>query len=368
MNVPLVDLRRNFSKYSENYEEILLKVCSSCQFIMGAELRSFEENFARYLGVKHVLGVGSGTDALTLLLKACQAEGKLVLTQNNTFIATTLAITNAGARIALCDVDPVTSQLDLDSYDGPCPDIVIPVHLYGYPYDVEKIKAKFGPQVTVLEDACQAHGSNLRGKKCGSLGVGAGFSFYPGKNLGAFGDGGAVATDDDGIADEIRALRNWGGSKKYVHDRPGGNSRLDNVQAAILDFKLNYLDEWNQRRNENACLYRELLKDCDEIILPAEAPADSLQNYHLFVIRFKHISRDKELEQLHENGIFAGIHYPVTINRQLVYKDEPFASRTMPVSEDMAGKILSLPMFPEMTAEEVRAVAETLLKIVDKEK
>ncbi len=368
MSVPLVDLRRNFSRYSDDYEKILLKVCSSCQFIMGRELRDFETNFAEYIGVEHVLGLGSGTDALTLLLKACKAEGKLVLTQNNTFIATTLAIANAGARIALCDIDPETYQIDIDSYDGPCPDIVLPVHLYGYPYNVEKIKAKFGPRVMIIEDACQAHGSKINGRRCGSSGIGAAFSFYPGKNLGAFGDGGAVATNDDGIAEEIRALRNWGGSKKYIHDRPGGNSRLDNVQAAILDFKLRHLDRWNRSRNDSAGLYRELLKDCGEIVLPPEVPDNCLQNYHLFVIRFENVSRDKVLAKLHENEIFAGIHYPLTINKQLVYKDEAFAQKTFPVSEALAGKILSLPMFPEMTEEEVRTVAKTLLAIIGREK
>jgi dTDP-4-amino-4,6-dideoxygalactose transaminase len=368
MNIPLVDLRRNFSRYSDNYEEILLKVCSSCQFIMGLELHSFETHFAEYLGVKHVLGLGSGTDALTLLLKACKAEGKVVLTQNNTFIATTLAIANAGAQIALCDIDPETYQMDVDSYDGPRPDIVLPVHLYGYPYDVEKIKAKFGPEVMILEDACQAHGSILNGKRCGSLGFGAGFSFYPGKNLGAFGDGGAVATNDDAVADEIRALRNWGGSKKYIHDRPGGNSRLDNVQGAILDFKLQHLDEWNRSRNEKAALYRELLKGCDEIVLPPKTPEDCLQNYHLFVIRFKSVSRDAVLEKLHKKNIFAGIHYPVTINKQLVYKDQDFAAKKFPVSEDLCGRILSLPMFPEMNEEEVKTVSEALLEIIEQEK
>ncbi len=368
MSIPLVDLQRNFNKYSDDYKNILLNVCSSCQFIMGQELRDFERNFAEYLGVKHVLGLGSGTDALTLMLKACKAEGKIVLTQNNTFIATTLAIANAGAQIALCDVDPVTYQIDIDSYDGPCPDIVIPVHLYGYPYDVEKIKDKFGPEVVIIEDACQAHGSILNGKRCGSLGTGAAFSFYPGKNLGAFGDGGAIATNDDNIADEISALRNWGGSKKYIHDRPGGNSRLDNVQAAILDFKLKHIDAWNKSRNDNASLYRELLSSCDEINLPAETHGGCLQNYHLFVISLKSISRDKVLERLHENKIFAGIHYPVTINKQLVYKDEAFAQKSFPVSEGLCGRILSLPMFPEMSNVEIRTVAKVLLEIIEQEK
>ena len=367
MKIPLVDLQRNFAQNSDAYEEILLNVCSSCQFIMGQQLKDFENNFAEYLGVKHVIGVGSGTDALTLLLKASKAENKVVLTQNNTFIATTLAIANAGAQIALCDIDPDTYQMDLDSYEGPKPDIVLPVHLYGYPFDVQAAKAKFGSDIIILEDACQAHGSMLGSSRCGSLGHGAAFSFYPGKNLGAFGDGGAVATNSDEIAEEIRALRNWGGSKKYIHDRPGGNSRLDNLQAAILDYKLKHLDNWNGKRNKAAELYRELLSSCDEIILPPEAPVGSLQNYHLFVIRFKTLDRDKVLAALHKENVFAGIHYPMPINKQLVYKDEEFAQKSFPVSEELAGKILSLPMFPEIEDSEIRAVASTLLAIIKRE-
>ena len=169
MSIPLVDLQRNFSKYSDNYEEILLNVCSSCQFIMGQELRDFEKKFAEFLGVKHVLGLGSGTDALTLLLKACKAEGKIVLTQNNTFIATTLAIANAGAQIALCDIDPDTYQIDIDSYDGVHVLTLFCRFIYtAIPMILKKIKAKFGPQVIIIEDACQAHGSKLKGSRCGS--------------------------------------------------------------------------------------------------------------------------------------------------------------------------------------------------------
>jgi dTDP-4-amino-4,6-dideoxygalactose transaminase len=364
MSIPLVDLKRNWAKYESDYSRLLLEVGASCQFIMGDALREFESRFAEYLGVKHVLGVGSGTDALTLLLKAHGAEGKTVLTQNNTFIATTLAIDNAGAESLLCDVDEHTYQMDLDSYDGPAPDIVLPVHLYGFPYDVEKIRAKFGDKVIILEDACQAHGSNLNGRKCGSLGQGAGFSFYPGKNLGAFGDGGAVAVNDDNLAEEIKALRNWGGKQKYVHDRPGGNSRLDTMQAAILNFKLQHLDEWNESRNRVAGIYRELLGDCEEVVLPAEAPEGCFQNYHLFVVRLNSLDRNDVLEKLKTKDIFGGIHYPVPINKQLVYKDKPFANKAFPVSEKCAGQILSLPMFPEMTDEEARYVANSFLEIL----
>ncbi|MCF6174990.1 MAG: DegT/DnrJ/EryC1/StrS family aminotransferase [Victivallaceae bacterium] len=365
MAIPLVNLQRNYQKYESDYSRLLLETASSCQFIMGNALKQFEADFAEYLGVKHVLGVGSGTDALTLLLKAHGVAGKTVLTQNNTFIATALAIGNAGGKIALCDVDEQTYQIDADSYTGPTPDVVMPVHLYGYPYDTEKIKAKFGNDIVIIEDACQAHGSILNGSRCGSLGLGAGFSFYPGKNLGAFGDGGAVATNDDNLAEEIMALRNWGGRIKYVHDREGGNSRLDTLQAAILGFKLSHLDAWNQLRNERAEQYRQLLGDCQTIILPPETPANSLQNCHLFVIRLKEHDRDQVLKQLNEQGIGAGIHYPVPIHLQKVYQNMEFAKQSFPVSTTIAGQIISLPMFPEMAASETATVAETLLAILN---
>ncbi|MHC4884842.1 MAG: DegT/DnrJ/EryC1/StrS family aminotransferase [Planctomycetota bacterium] len=366
MAIPLVDLKRNYQRYESDYQRCLLEVASSCQFIMGDAMTAFEENFAAYLGVKHVLGVGSGTDALTLLLQAHGAKGKTVLTQNNTFIATTLAITNAGAKIALCDTDEDTYKMDVESYTGPTPDIVMPVHLYGLPYDVEAIRAKFGADIPIFEDACQAHGASLNGKRCGSFANGSAFSFYPGKNLGAFGDGGAVATDDEGLADEIQALRNWGGKIKYVHDRPGGNSRLDTVQAAVLDFKLKHLDEWNENRNRIARIYDEKLAGCGELALPVAAPEGSFQNYHLYVVRCQTLSRDAVLEALKEREIFGGVHYPVPIHQQLVYQDEPFAQEDYPVSTRVAKQIFSLPVFPEMTDEEAETVSSALLETVER--
>jgi len=364
MAIPLVNLQRNYQKYQDDYNRLLVATASSCQFVMGKALSEFEDNFAKYLGVKHVIGVGSGTDALTLLLKAHGVKGKTVLTQNNTFIATALAIANAGGRIALCDIDEKTYQIDIDKYDRPAPEVVLPVHLYGYPYDISAIKRKFGAKTIIVEDACQAHGSVCHGAKCGSMGLGSGFSFYPGKNLGAFGDGGAVATNDEGLAEEIRALRNWGGKVKYVHDREGGNSRLDTIQAAILDFKLKHLDEWNQARNQLAGQYRRLLSDCKAIVLPPEATAGSFQNYHLFVIRLKDLNRDELLLKLNESGIFAGIHYPVPVHKQKVYANMDFAAKSFPVSSKVANQIISLPMFPEMTENEVSTVCSTLLELL----
>lgn len=365
MNIPLVDLQRQYKKYKKDFDRILIETASSTQFILGENVSLFEQHFAEYLGVKHVVGVGSGTDALKLALKAAGCKkGKKVLTQNNTFIATTLAVRESGGEIALTDILPSTYAMDLQANPSflDC-EFILPVHLYGFPVDIKAIQ-KQSPDAIIIEDACQAHGSSLIGEKCGSMGTAAAFSFYPGKNLGAFGDGGAVSTNNDSLAEEIRFLRNWGSTKKYIHEREGGNSRLDSLQAAILDFKLKHLDEWNLCRNELADRYRRNLKDESALILPPTVKDDSFQNYHLFVVRLVNLSRDKVLQQLHEQQIFAGIHYPVPINMQPVYADFPFAKHDFPVSSVTSDQILSLPLFPEMTEDEVDIVSETLLNII----
>lgn len=364
--IPMVNLNRQYEKYANDFNRILTETAGTCGFIMGKELQAFEEHFAQYLGVRQVVGVGSGTDALILILKAVGYDGNsVVLTQDNTFIATTLAITSSGGKVALADIDKTTYSMEPESYNGPDPEIVLPVHLYGFPFDVQKIKPKF-PDAIIIEDSCQAHGSSINGKKCGSLGLAAAFSFYPGKNLGAFGDGGAVATDDDSLAEEIKFLRNWGSKVKYIHEREGGNSRLDTIQAAVLDFKLKHLDEWNRKRNQLAELYRQNLSGADDIILPPESPAGVIQNYHLFVIRTPNHNRDLILQKLSENNIFAGIHYPLPIHLQKVYSEQDFARGQFPVATDVAKQIISLPIFPEMTEDEVNVVSETLLTILCK--
>ena len=365
MTIPLVDLKRQYQYYRSLFDKTLLETAGSCDFILGGALRQFEDNFSAYLGVKHVIGVGSGTDALTLILKAigCSPDD-IVLTQDNTFVATALAIVHAGGRMALTDIDDRTYAMDVESYTGDPPKVVIPVHLYGYPLDVETIRSQFGPTPIIVEDACQAHGSSLNGKKCGSLGLAAAFSFYPSKNLGAFGDGGAVSTDDDGLAEALRSFRNWGSKAKYRHDGDGWNSRLDTIQAAVLDAKLTYLDGWNARRNALADQYRKNLAGIDEIILPPAPPPGHFQNYHLFVIRFRHTDRDQVLHRLQTKGIFAGIHYPVPIHRQTVFSSHGVAQQSFPVASAVAGQILSLPLFPELTDDEVAAVCEALIDIL----
>ena len=365
-SISLVDLKRQYEKYKSDFDRILVETASSAQFVLGNKVKEFEENFAKYLGVKHVIGVGSGTDALKLALKAAGCDnGSKVVTQNNTFIATTLAINEVNGEITLCDTDKITHAINISSETLLSMDFVIPVHLYGYPFDVDSLTKK-SPKTIVIEDACQAHGSSFKGRKCGSMGLAAAFSFYPGKNLGAFGDGGAIATNDDALADELYLLRNWGSRVKYIHERKGGNSRLDTLQATILDFKLKHLDEWNNQRNSLARRYRNNLCNEPEIILPATVDPDSFQNYHLFVVRLPRNDRDYVLAELHKKEIFAGIHYPLPIHKQAVYSKYTFAEKKFPVSSMVAKEIISLPMFPEMTEEEVDIVSETLLAIVRK--
>ena len=364
MSIPLVDIKRQYEKYKNDFDRILVETASSTQFILGGKVKEFEENFAEYLGVRHVVGVGSGTDALKLALKAAGCKkGKKVITQNNTFIATTLAVKEAHGEIALCDTDETTHAMNISQEELEDTDFVIPVHLYGYPFNIDSLK-ELSPKTVIVEDACQAHGSSIEGRKCGSMGLAAAFSFYPGKNLGAFGDGGAVATNDDSLANELRLLRNWGSTVKYIHEREGGNSRLDTLQAAILDFKLSHLDEWNQQRNALVKLYRKNIGNESKIILPVEVSNSSFQNYHLFVIRLPESNRDTVLSELHKKEIFAGIHYPLPIHKQAVYSKYAFSKEEFPVSSMVADQIISLPLFPEMTEEEVDIVSETLLNIV----
>jgi dTDP-4-amino-4,6-dideoxygalactose transaminase len=364
--IPLVNLQRQYQQHCEEFNQAILKTMQACDFVLGKAVQEFEEKFAAYLGVKNVIGVASGTDALALILKAigCK-QGDVVLTQDNTFIATTLAILSAGAKVALCDISEDNYSMNLSSYNGARPKVVMPVHLYGFPCDLTQIEQKYGNNVMLVEDTAQAHGSTIKGRRCGSFGIANALSFYPSKNLGAFGDAGAVATNDDNLAQEVRYLRNWGSKTKYIHEREGGNSRLDTMQAAVLLVKLKYLDEWNLQRNHLANLYRKHLQATPEIILPPLAPEGCFQNYHLFVIRLKTADRDSVLKQLQEQGIGAGIHYPVPIHKQKVYANYEFAKQGFPIASNTAQQILSLPIYPEMTQQEVECVCEVLTRILE---
>jgi dTDP-4-amino-4,6-dideoxygalactose transaminase len=359
VTIPLVNLQRQHEELHDVVREAIHAVIDRGDFILGTQVEAFEEEFAAYCETKHCIGVGNGLDALTLAMKGLGiGPGDEVITTANTFIATVLAIKQAGAIPVLVDHDPQTYNLDarrLSAAITPRTRAIIPVHLYGHPVDmapIQMIAAEHG--LLVIEDACQAHGARYQGHRCGSIGHAAAFSFYPGKNLGAMGDGGAVVTNDDSLAQWVRAARNYGSTVKNRHAVRGVNSRLDNIQAAVLRVKLRYLDEWNERRRWLASQYGELLADSD-LILPTEQ-GDIEHVYHLFVVRTSR--RKAVLEQLGECGIGAGVHYPIPVHRQVALGRGCVTPSPLTYSETFCDQLLSLPVCPFLTLDEVETVAE----------
>jgi len=391
--IPLVNLKRQHEQLRAELQLVWDSVIGAGDFILGQELQRFEEEFAAYIGVKHCIGVASGLDALTLILRGLQiGRGDEVVVPANTFIATALAVHHAGATPVLVDHDPRTYQIDsrkLASAISPRTRAVIPVHLYGQPANMEAVRIIAEEHgLIVIEDAAQAHGARYRhspgnraggsangsrssavqqssraetvradGPRCGAIGRAAAFSFYPGKNLGALGDGGAVTTDDDELAEWIRAARNCGSKIKYHHDIRGFNSRLDTLQAAVLRVKLRYLETWNDRRRMNAALYARLLADAP-VVLPD--PGDGDHVFHLFVIRTP--NRDVLLSHLSSRGIGAGIHYPVPIHRQVALGRACRVPHPMHHAETMCHELLSLPICPFITEEEIGSIAAEVIR------
>ena len=368
MAVPFVDLQTQYRNLKAEIDPAVEAVFTKGDFILGGAVGKFEQDFAAFVGAKHAIGVASGTDALHLILRALGiGRGDEVITVANTFIATVEAISYAGATPVLVDCQPDTYQIDPDAVGRAITDktkAIIPVHLYGQPADMDKIMAIAAARgIAVIEDACQAHGARVTGgRRCGAIGLAGAFSFYPGKNLGAYGDGGAITTHDDALAQRIRLLRNWGSVVKYQHEVKGFNSRLDTVQAAILNVKLRYMDQWNQSRAQAAGWYRELLADVPGVVLPVEAPWTEKHVYHLFVIRLPKHDPKQIQEALGALGIQSGIHYPIPIHLQPAYADLGLASGSMPHSEQSSREILSLPMFPEITQGQVEEVVSCLGK------
>lgn len=355
--IAFVDLRRQYVELAPAIDAAVGRILQTGAFILGDEVSRFEASFAAYCEAKHCVGVASGLDALTLILRGLGigADDEVILPAN-TFIATALAVSQAGATPVLVDHDPHTYNIDPARIRHAITRrtrAIIPVHLYGRPaemFQIQRIASEYG--LIVVEDACQAHGATYRGHRCGSLARAAAFSFYPGKNLGAAGDGGAVVTDDDELADRIRLTRNYGSQVKYRHDAQGGNSRLDNLQAAILNVKLPNLDRWNERRRAMAQAYRTGLANLP-LVLPKESP-ESRHVYHLFVIRCE--ARDALVTYLKDHGIDTGIHYPIPIHRQRAYATGCIPLRPLTYSEMFADHLLSLPMHPHMTVREVDRV------------
>jgi dTDP-4-amino-4,6-dideoxygalactose transaminase len=356
--VPFVDLAAQYRTIAAEIDEATSRVIQKADFILGREVTLFEEEFAGFCEAKYAVGVDSGTSALELALRAYDiGPGDEVITAANTFIATALAISHAGAKPVLVDVDPLTSTIDVAGIAKAITrrtKAILPVHLYGHPAHmgpIRQLAEKFG--IVVIEDACQAHGARYKGKRAGSLGDAAAFSFYPGKNLGAYGDGGMVVTNDREVAKRLEMLRNYGQKEKYHHLFRGYNRRLDTLQAAILRVKLKYLEKWNAARRYSAKLYHDFLEGTD-VVAPAETRGvESV--WHLYVIRSEH--RDTLREHLESRGISASIHYPIPIHLQPAYKDLGYKRGQFPVTEGLARRILSLPMYAELTSEQLEFVA-----------
>lgn len=361
MGVPFVDLKAQYAALKPELDSAIQDVLVRCDFIFGKDVAAFEEEFARYCDAAHAIGVSTGTDALRLaLLAAGIGPGDEVITAANTFIATTEAISQVGATFRLVDVDTRTFNMEPGEVDAavtPRTKALLPVHLYGQPADMDPILAVAQRRgLLVIEDACQAHGARYKGRRAGSMGDLAAFSFYPAKNLGAYGDAGAVVTHSPDLARQVRLLQNHGQKSKYEHVTEGYCNRLDTIQAAVLRVKLRYLDDWNARRRQVAAWYDERLAD-----LPVVRPsvADGVEHvYHLYVIRTE--DRDALQAHLAERGIGTGLHYPIPLHLTEAYRDWGFRRGQFPVTERAAQEILSLPMFAEMTESQVDEVADAM--------
>jgi dTDP-4-amino-4,6-dideoxygalactose transaminase len=364
--VPLLDLRAQYTTIREDVVSALLRVLDSTAFAGGPFVADFEKEFAAYCGCEFAAGVGNGTSALWLSLLALDVgPGDEVITVPNTFIATAEAISLCGATPVFVDIDPDTYTMDpdlLESAVTPRTKAVIPVDLYGQPADMDPILAiarRHG--LYVIEDACQAHGAEYKGRKAGSLGDAGCFSFYPGKNLGAYGEAGAVVTNNAELAAKIRILRDHGQTEKYKHAMIGWNDRMDGFQGAVLSIKLKHLDKWNNARRGHARLYGALLEGVEHVILPREA-VYARHIYHVYAIRVPR--RDELLAALREKDIWCGIHYPIPIHLQKAYESLGYAKGSFPVAERCAQECLSLPMFPELTTEQIESVATEIVALL----
>jgi dTDP-4-amino-4,6-dideoxygalactose transaminase len=362
MNVPFVDLKAQYAAIREEIDPAIRQVIDATAFSGGPFVERFEEEFARFCGTRFAIGVGNGTDALGLILRALEiGEGDEVATVPNSFIATAEAVSACGAQPVFVDVDRETFTMDprrLEAAITPRTRALLPVHLFGQTADMDPIRELAeAHRIPVIEDACQAHGAEYRGKRAGSLGRAAAFSFYPGKNLGAYGEGGAVTTDDGELAARIRMLRDHGQESKYHHRLIGWNARLDGIQAAILSVKLRHLADWNERRRANAGRYTLRLRGLAGLSLPREA-AYGRHVYHIYAVGVP--ERDAVLARMKDRGIACGIHYPIPIHRQKAYESLGLGAGSFPVSERAAAGLLSLPMYAELTEEQIDAVAGAL--------
>ncbi len=359
----MTDLKGQYQSIKGEIDGAISRVLQHTQFILGQEVKTFEGQMAAYCGVKHAVGVASGTDALHLALLACGVgPGDEVLTTPFTFIATAEAIVNCGARPVFADIDPATFNLDpgqIAARITPKCKAVIPVHLYGQPADMEPILSMARQhRLKVIEDCAQALGAEYQGKKVGSLGDAGCLSFFPAKNLGCYGDGGMVVTSDPRVSEVVEMLRKHGGKIAYYHSLPGFNSRLDALQAAILSVKLPYLEKWNDMRRGNAALYDSLLGKIPGIrITGSVAGSRSSGNYYTIRLSDPRIKRDDLRKFLDGKGIQSMVYYPLSLHLQEVYKDLGYKAGDFPESEKAHAQVLSLPMYPELSEDQVRQVA-----------
>ncbi len=365
MPVPFLDLKAQYKTIKADIDPAIQAVIDSCAFALGPAVEKFEKEFAAYCGSKHCIGVGSGTAAIEIVLRALDiGPGDEVITVTNSFFASAEGISLAGATPVLVDCNEGDALIDPKAVAHAITKktkAIIPVHLYGQCADMDELRTVANwEKIPLIEDACQAHGSGYKGKKAGSLGHAAAFSFYPGKNLGAYGEGGGITTDDDKLAAKMRMIRDHGMPEKYRHAVVGMNERLDGIQGAVLATKLPNLETWNTKRRAHAALYRKLLAGNPGIGL-FDVHADREHNYHLFVVRVK--NRDEVQQKLKEKGIATGIHYPIPIHLQEAYAGR-WHKGDFPIAEKMVSELLSLPMFAEMTEEMVKEVCSALKEVV----
>lgn len=364
MKVPFLDLKAQYDAIAQEVEQSIREVLASCAFSGGPYVERFEQEFASFCGCSRAVGVGSGTEALWLALLGLGVKpGDQVITAPNSFIATAEAISLCGAEPVFVDVDPGSFTMDpalLERAITPRTRVIIPVHLFGQTADMDPIIAIARANgLKVLEDACQAHGAEYKGRRAGSLGDAGCFSFYPGKNLGAYGEAGCVVTGDHKLADTIKMLRDHGQSRKYYHEMVGMNGRMDGIQGAVLSVKLKHLDAWNDARRAHAASYLRFLSDFPAISVPEEMQY-ARHVYHIYAVRTNENDRDRLIDALALGGIACGIHYPVPIHLQRAYAFRGEGAGSFPVAERCAREFISLPMFPELSQEQISYVCREL--------
>ncbi len=371
MHIPFVDLQAQYKSNKAEINSAINNVIKNTEFILGKEVEEFEKNFSQFLGVKNCVTLASGTDALIIGMRSLSLPpGSEILIPSNTFIATALAASFNGHKPVFVDADPNDHGINLSDLAKKINSrtrAIVVVHLYGQSDkigEIDEVIKKSGRTIYLIEDACQAHGAEYKGKKVGTFGIFSTFSFYPSKNLGAYGDGGAICTNNDKLANKLKLLRQYGQRKKYYHDVLGVNSRLDTIQAAVLNVKLPYLEKWNKKRQEIASLYTELIKRSIPQIKTPHIFTERKSIFHLYLIRTK--KRNRLQKYLKNDGVTTLIHYPIPLHLQKAYKFLKYKRGDLPVSEKLAQEILSLPIYPELKKNQTHYVVNLLKRFYEK--